>query len=77
MVPPRVEWTIPGWKVHSDLFLTGVFYDREAELSQLVAIIDDRRHLTNCVVVLDFQDRTHLDIPVANLLQTVLPHLMS
>ena len=43
-------------KVHSDLLLSGVVYDREAELSQFLAGLDDRRHPTNYLAVLDFQD---------------------
>ena len=48
------EYIAAYGKVHSDLLLLGVVYDREAELSQFLAGLDDRRHPTNGLVVLDF-----------------------
>ena len=52
-------------KLHSDFLQSGVVYDREAELSQFLAGLDDRRHPTNGLAILDFQDLTHLGIPSA------------
>ena len=57
------EYIAAYGKVHSDLLLLGVVYDREAELSQFLAGLDDRRHPTNGLAVLDFPDSTHLGIP--------------
>ena len=58
--------------MHSDLLLSGVVYDREAELSKFLAGLDDRRHPTNGLAVLNFQYLTHLGIPSAYTLQNVI-----
>ena len=46
-------------------------------MSQFLASLDDKRHPTNGVAVLDFQDLTHLGIPSAYTLQNVISHLRS
>ena len=63
--------------MHNDLLLSGVVYDREAELSQFLAGLDDRKHPTHGLAVLDFQDLTHLGIPSAYTFQNVISHLGS
>ena len=63
--------------MHNKLLQSGIQYDQEAEVSQFLTGLDEKRHPTIGLSSLDFQDLRHLGIPSSYTLENVITHLRS
>ena len=63
--------------MHNKLLQSDIHYDLEAEISQFLAGLDEKRHPTIGLSSLDFQDLRHLGIPSSYTLENVITHLRS